>query len=117
MAHLGLAALEFARTGLLEALCGAAVCLQLWHCVPNEVLLLYNPLSIYDRERVSVYRLVYGYRSSKYSLPGSTPLLHFGAKIFYPNELNPKIFDLQDLCHFPEKAPEFPRAFLSPYSV
>lgn len=31
MAHLGLAALEFARAGLLEALGCAAVCLQLWH--------------------------------------------------------------------------------------
>ena len=31
VAHLGLAAFELARAGLLEALGGAAVCLQLWH--------------------------------------------------------------------------------------
>lgn len=31
MAHLGLAALELARACLMEALGGAAVCLQLWH--------------------------------------------------------------------------------------
>ena len=38
VAHLGLAALHFARTGLMEALGCAAVCLQLWHCVPDEKL-------------------------------------------------------------------------------
>jgi hypothetical protein len=35
VAHLGLAALEFAGTSDLEALGRTAVCLQLWHGVPN----------------------------------------------------------------------------------
>jgi hypothetical protein len=46
--HLRLAALELARTGLMKALGCAAVCLQLWHCVPDENYVLDNLLSIYD---------------------------------------------------------------------
>ena len=48
MAHLGLAALELAGTGLMKALGCAAVCLQLWHGVPDENYVLDNLLSIYD---------------------------------------------------------------------
>ena len=47
VAHLGLAALELARAGLLEALGGAAVCLQLWHLVFPGVV-LDNLLSIHE---------------------------------------------------------------------
>jgi hypothetical protein len=48
VAHLGLATLELARTGLMKALGCAAVCLQLWHGVPDENYVLDNLLSIYD---------------------------------------------------------------------
>jgi hypothetical protein len=43
VAHLGLAALKLAGTSDLEALGRAAVCLQLWHGVPNvETAILYS---------------------------------------------------------------------------
>ena len=48
MAHLGLAALELAGAGLMKALGCAAVCLQLWHGVPDENCVLDNFLSIYE---------------------------------------------------------------------
>ena len=48
VAHLGLAALELAGAGLMKALGCAAVCLQLWHGVPDENCVLDNLLSIYE---------------------------------------------------------------------
>ena len=48
MAHLGLAPLELAGAGFVKALGCAAVCLQLWHGVPDENCVLDNLLSIYD---------------------------------------------------------------------
>ena len=48
VAHLGLAALELAGAGLMKALGCAAVCLQLWHGVPDENCVLDNFLSIYE---------------------------------------------------------------------
>jgi hypothetical protein len=48
VAHLGLATLELAGAGLMKALGCAAVCLQLWHCVPDENCVLDNSSSIYD---------------------------------------------------------------------
>jgi len=46
--HLGMAPLELAGTSLMKALGCAAVCLQLWHCVPDENCVLDNLLSIYE---------------------------------------------------------------------
>jgi hypothetical protein len=43
-----MAPLELAGTSLMEALGCAAVCLQLWHCVPDENCVLDNLLSIYE---------------------------------------------------------------------
>jgi hypothetical protein len=51
VAHLGLAALELAGAGLMKALGCAAVCLQLWHGVPDENCVLDNLLSIYEDGR------------------------------------------------------------------
>src|SRR3984885_7670919 len=48
VAHLRMAPLELAGTSLMKALGCAAVCLQLWHCVPDENCVLDNLLSIYD---------------------------------------------------------------------
>ena len=44
-----MAPLELAGTSLMEALGCAAVCLQLWHCVPDENCVLDNLLSIYEQ--------------------------------------------------------------------
>jgi hypothetical protein len=68
VAHLGLAALELAGACLMKALGCAAVCLQLWHGVPDENCVLDNLLSIYeDGGRGCIYFIFAGWTSTDYS--------------------------------------------------